>query len=347
MDHSDTPSHDTLLTVRGLTLGFGSAPPAAEGPDGFTEVLRGVDLTLRRGELFALVGESGCGKSLTALSILGLLPPEARVTRGEVHLAGVGDLLTLPEAERRPLRGRRIGMIFQEPASALNPVLTIGFQIIESLRQRRSLGRRQARAEAQRLLERVAMPEPRERLDAYPHQLSGGQQQRAMIAMALACEPDLLLADEPTTALDVTVQAQVLDILLGLQHDLGLTVLLITHDLGVVAQVSDRVGVMYAGQVVEQAPVETLFARPQHPYTRALLASVPRLGSRDLPEGIPGQVPEPGQLPSGCAFHPRCAEALERCSRGAPPWVPVADDHRSRCVLSESSSLGEPGEGDP
>ena len=299
----------------------------------------------------ALVGESGCGKTLTALAILGLLPPTASA-RGAIHLEGAGDLNALDRRRRREIRGRRVAMIFQEPMTALNPVLSLGHQIGESLRLRRKMSRAAARRESRRLLELVAMPDPERRLRSYPHQLSGGQLQRAMIAMALAADPELLLADEPTTALDVTVQAQVIQLLLELRRRLGLTVLLITHDLGVVAQCCDRVVVMYAGQVVEQAPVDDLFRRPAHPYTRALLAAVPRLDGKSLdPRGIPGRVPAPGELPAGCSFHPRCSSATELCRRQAPElygWSGTGHrdaGRRSRCFLArDQDSPGGDGE---
>ncbi len=317
-----------LLAIEGLSVRFGAG----------AGVLRRVGFEVRRGEILALVGESGCGKTLTALAILGLLPPAATVIGGRIELDGDGDLLALDRQRRREVRGRRLAMIFQEPMSAMNPVLSLGFQIGEVLRVRQRLSRRQSLRQAGRLLELVGMPDPERRLQSFPHQLSGGQLQRSMIAMALASEPDLLLADEPTTALDVTVQAQVIDLLLDLRRRLDLTVLLITHDLGVVAQCCDRVVVMYAGEVVEQAAVGELFARSAHPYTRALLASVPRLdGGKASFEGIPGRVPEAGQLPSGCPFHPRCGLATEVCRRRRPALNDVAgtaaERHAARCFL--------------
>jgi ABC-type dipeptide/oligopeptide/nickel transport system ATPase component len=248
----------------------------------WTPVVCGVSLALRRGEILGLVGESGSGKSLTALAVLGLVPPPGRVTAGRVLLDGPGgptDLLALPSRALRQVRGGRIGMVFQEPATAFNPVYTIGFQIVEAVRAHRRMPRRAALDEAVRLLDRVALPDPRRRLGDYPHQLSGGQRQRAMIAMALAGGPDLLLADEPTTALDVTLQAQILELLEDLRADLGLSVLLITHDMGVVAETCDRVVVMRAGRVVEEAGVEELFRAPVHPYTRELMAAVPKLAT--------------------------------------------------------------------
>ncbi|HEV8582937.1 MAG TPA: ABC transporter ATP-binding protein [Thermoanaerobaculia bacterium] len=269
-----------LLEVRDLEVSF---PLAGE----WTPVVCGVSLAVGRGELLGLVGESGSGKSLTALAVLGLVPPPGRVRGGHVRLAGAGgpaDLLTLPLREMRRVRGGRIGMVFQEPASAFDPVYTIGFQIAEAVRAHHRISPREARDEAVRLLDRVALADARRRLGDYPHQLSGGQRQRAMIAMALAGGPDLLLADEPTTGLDVTLQAQVLELLEDLRRDLGLSVLLITHDLGVVAETCDRVVVMRAGRVVEEAEVSALFRAPVHPYTRELLAALPRLPSS--PRGL-------------------------------------------------------------
>jgi len=267
------PGGAPLLAVQDLEVSF----PAAGD---WTPVVRGVSLAVGRGEIVGLVGESGSGKTLTALAVLGLLPPPGRATAGRVLLNGPGgrtDLLTLSPGELRQVRGARIGMVFQEPATAFDPVYTIGFQIAEAVGAHRRISRRAARDEAVQLLDRVALPDARRRLGDYPHQLSGGQRQRAMIAMALAGAPDLLLADEPTTALDVTLQAQILELLEDLRADLGLSVLLITHDLGVVAETCDRVVVMRAGRVVEEAEVEALFRAPVHPYTRELLAALPRL----------------------------------------------------------------------
>ena len=325
-----------LLAVEDLSIGFSRG----------ARVVRGVGFEVRRGEILGVVGESGCGKTLTALAVLGLLPAAATVTGGRIVLDGEGDLLALGRRQRRLIRGRRVAMVFQEPTSALNPRLSLGFQIGEALRARQGLSRRVARRHARRLLELVAMPDPERRLNSYPHQLSGGQLQRAMIAMALASKPDVLLADEPTTALDVTIQAQVLDLLLDLRRRLGLTVVLITHDLGVVAQCCDRVVVMYAGEVVEAAAVGDLFERPSHPYTQALLASVPRLDGATVSfEGIPGRVPEPERIPPGCPFHPRCAQALPVCGRRQPVLyeaagaaAPAAEtdsfqSHLARCFL--------------
>jgi ABC-type dipeptide/oligopeptide/nickel transport system ATPase component len=267
----------SLLAVRGLTIAF---PKAGS----WQPVVRNVSLAVERGEIFGLVGESGSGKTMTALAILGLLPANARVTAGRIELeetdGGTVDLLTLGPRGLRQVRGGRIGLVFQEPSTAMNPAYTVGFQIVEAVQAHRRMSSREARDEAVRLLDLVALADARRRLDDYPHQLSGGQRQRAMIAMALAGGPDLLLADEPTTALDVTLQAQILDLLENLRRDLGFSVLLITHDLGVVAGTCDRVAVMHEGEIVEEAGVEELFRAPAHPYTRELLAAVPRLGAQ-------------------------------------------------------------------
>ncbi len=317
-----------LLTVENLTITFpvdGQAVP----------VVRDASFALDRGQFVGLVGESGCGKSVTALAILRLVPEPGRIERGSIRLED-RDLLDLPAEDMRRVRGARIGIVFQEPMTSLNPVFTIGFQIGESLRVHRNLSRKAAREAAIGLLDRVAIPSARQRVDDYPHQLSGGQRQRAMIAMALACEPELLIADEPTTALDVTVQAQILELLDRLRRELGLTVLLITHDLAVVAETCDRAVVMYAGQVVEESSVERLFESPSHPYTRGLLGAVPRLG-QPAPRGrlptIPGRVPDAGDLPAGCAFHPRCAEVMEICSRSEPATYQLGGGHAARCFL--------------
>jgi peptide/nickel transport system ATP-binding protein len=328
-----------LLSIEGLEVIF---PQERDGI--WVQVLRGASLTVRRGECVGLVGESGSGKSMLALAVLRLVPPPGRV-RGRVLLDGGDlpaatagaaapaggrlppvDLLALPEAAMRRVRGARIGMVFQEPMTALNPFYTVGFQIAEAVAAHRPIGRRAARAEAVRLLERVAMPAVGRRLDDYPHQLSGGQRQRVLLAMALAGDPELLLADEPTTALDVTLQAQVLTLLEELRQDLGLAVLLITHDLAVVAETCDRVAVLYAGQIVEQADAADLFAAPAHPYTRGLLATLPRLGQpaqRGHLPVLPGQPAEPASRPAGCAFHPRCPEAMAVCELEEPPETMV------------------------
>ncbi len=323
-----------LLAVDDLSVAFGGAgSPVA--------VVRGLSFEVAAGEFLGLVGESGCGKSVTALALLRLVPEPGRITGGRILLDGE-NLLERSETQMRRVRGGRIGMIFQEPMSALNPVLSVGFQIAEAVRVHHRVSRREAREEAVRLLELVAIPAPRQRLKDYPHQLSGGQRQRVMIAIALAAKPDLVIADEPTTALDVTVQAQILELLEDLRQKLGLAVLLITHDLAVVAETCDRVVVMYAGQVVEQAPVGQLFAAPAHPYTRGLLAAVPRLGGGarggELP-AIPGQVPEPARLPAGCAFHPRCAEVMDECRERQPEIFAVAAGQTARCFLHRPANV--------
>ena len=327
-----------LLAIRGLTVAF----PAPDGA--WTEVVREASLDVGEGEVVGLVGESGSGKTMTALSVLRLVPPPGRILAGSVRVAG-DDVLALAEPELRRLRGGRVGMVFQEPAAALDPVFTVGFQLVEAIRAHERVGRRQARERAAGLLARVAIPDPRRRLDAYPHQLSGGQRQRVMIALALAASPRLLLADEPTTALDVTLQAQMLELLLSLRDELGLAILLVTHDLAVVAEVCDRVTVMYCGEVVEEAPTTALFAAPAHPYTRGLIAAVPRLG-RPAPRGamptIPGQVPDPRRRPAGCAFHPRCGFVMPACRERRPPFYEIAGGQsRARCFLHDEAVVAQ------
>ena len=326
---------DAVLEVAGLGVAFKSET-------GRIQVVHDVSFTLKRGEVLALVGESGSGKSVTSLALMQLTPPSPRTRlNGSALFRGrdgvVRDLLVLPETEMQAMRGNEISMIFQEPMTSLNPVQTVGMQIAEAMIFHRGLKRREALGEAQGLLERVGIPEARRRLYAYPHQLSGGMRQRIMIAMALACNPSVLIADEPTTALDVTVQAQILELLQGLRAGMGTSILFITHNLGVVAEIADRVMVMYAGRIVEQGSVVPVLKHPAMPYTRRLLRSVPRL---DLPEAsgtsletIPGSVPDPAHLPTGCTFHPRCAYA-ERglCDVKVPPIEEVAENHQLRCL---------------
>ncbi len=325
-----TADLEPLLAVRELTVAFPFG-------DGWAEVVRGASFDVGRGEFVGLVGESGSGKSVTALAVLRLVPPPGEIRGGSIRLDG-RDLLGLDEPAMREVRGGSIGLVFQEPMTALDPVVAVGAQIVEAIRIHRPLGRREARSEALHLLELVAMPDAASRLADYPHQLSGGQRQRALLAMALAAGPRLLIADEPTTALDVTIQAQILDLLQRLRQELGLAVLLITHDLAVIAETCDRVVVLYAGQVVEEGPIAPLFANPAHPYTRGLLAAVPVLG-RPAPRGalptIPGQVPVAGRLPSGCAFHPRCPEVMPHCSERVPPAYELGGGRRARCFLHE------------
>jgi peptide/nickel transport system ATP-binding protein len=309
--------------------------------DGVVAAVDGVSLEVRAGETLALVGESGSGKSITALSILRLVPePAGRIVAGHVWFRG-RDLMTLPAAAMRRVRGREIAMVFQEPMTSLNPVFTCGDQIAETLVLHERLGRAAARARTIELLRQVGIPAPEQRVDEYPHQLSGGMRQRVMIAMALACRPALLIADEPTTALDVTIQAQILELLRRLQAELGMALLLITHDLGVVAGVADRVSVLYAGQVVESCDAAAVFRQGRHPYTAGLLASLPRLGRhRAALRVIPGQVPDPADFPAGCRFHPRCPIAEVRCAASAPSLDPVGDRHLSRCWRAQEIAAG-------
>jgi oligopeptide/dipeptide ABC transporter ATP-binding protein len=297
----------------------------------------GVDLRVHRGETLGIVGESGCGKSVTALSIMRLIPqPPGRIAAGEIRFDGT-DLLGLPAEQMRRIRGNRISMIFQEPMTSLNPVYTIGEQIAEAIRLHQGLTGRAALERARAMLQRVGIPAPERRVREYPHQLSGGMRQRAMIAMALACSPDLLIADEPTTALDVTIQAQILDLMNELKSAFSTAIILITHDLGVIAESAARVVVMYAGKVVEEAEALGIFDSPLHPYTAGLLRSVPRAGRRRAPgerlAEIRGTVPMPAHLPPGCAFHPRCPSVMARCTREAPELLPVADGRSVRCWL--------------
>ena len=319
---------DLLLDVRGLTTRFESS----EGP---LHAVDDVDLEVHRGETLGLVGESGSGKSMLAYSILRLVPSPGRIVAGRVSWKG-RDLLELNEEAMRRLRGREISFIFQEPSAALNPVLTVGEQVAEPLRIHERLSRRASLARAVELLREVRLPDPERRIHDYPHQMSGGMKQRALIAMAIACSPDLVIADEPTTALDVTNQAQILDLLARLKEEHRLSLILVSHDLGVVAENADRVAVMYAGRIVESATVERLFEDPQHPYTRGLLHSVPRArgiqGKAKL-RSIEGVVPNLAHLPPGCAFAPRCPDRFAPCDRRVPPLVEIQPGHLSACYL--------------
>jgi peptide/nickel transport system ATP-binding protein len=295
----------------------------------------GVSFSLDRGETMALVGESGCGKSLTSLALLQLVPTPGRIEPGSTIRLGDTDVLALQGEALRRIRGRRVGMVFQDPMTSLNPVFTVGDQIIEGIRAHFKMPKAQARERALGLLQEVGIPDPVARLKAYPHQLSGGMRQRVMIAIALSAEPEILVADEPTTALDVTVQAQILEVLDRLRESRGMAVLLITHDLGIVAGRADRVAVMYAGQIVEEAPTALLFAHPSHPYTQGLFASVPRIkGPLQRLNPIRGSVPAPTAWPSGCRFRPRCPQAFDK-SEMEPPLLTVEPDHRMRCWLAE------------
>jgi oligopeptide/dipeptide ABC transporter ATP-binding protein len=306
---------------------------------GTVHAVDGVSMSIDRGETLGVVGESGCGKSVTALSILRLLQkPTGRIAGGEILMEGT-NLLELPESEMRKIRGNRISMIFQEPMTSLNPVYTINAQISEPLMMHQGMSKQDARKRTAEMLDIVGIPNAESRIDDYPHQFSGGQRQRVMIAMALACNPSLLIADEPTTALDVTVQAQILDLMNELKKEFGSSVMLITHSLGVVAETAQRVAVMYAAKVVEEAPTRTIFKTPSHPYTRALLNSIPRMDKEvDKLSLIKGIVPSPLNFPAGCRFHDRCTECFERCRREAPPMFQIAEGHGVRCWLYEKEA---------
>ena len=324
-----------LLSVRALTI-------AVPGPSGEeVAAVDGVSFDVGAGEIVALVGESGCGKTLTSLALVDLLPPPLRVVSGDVFFEG-RDVGALTAREKERLRGGGIGLVFQEPASALDPVRTIGSELAAVVVRHRGLSRAAAEDEAERWLGRVALPDPARQMRAYPHELSGGMRQRALLALALAGGPRLLVADEPTAALDVTVQAQILELLLTLRQDLALAILLVTHDLAVVAETASRVLVMYAGEIVESAPVDELFSNPRHPYTRGLMAARPGLapaGARRL-AALEGSVPEPGKRPPGCAFEPRCKEAFGRCSAARPTLVPAGAGSEAACFLLDGSEGG-------
>jgi peptide/nickel transport system ATP-binding protein/oligopeptide transport system ATP-binding protein len=317
---------EILLEVKNLRTTFHTY-------DGEVRAADGIDLSVCKGEILGIVGESGCGKSVTSLSMMRLIPsPPGEVSADKMELNGV-ELQTLTDTQMLQVRGNEISMIFQEPMSSLNPVFTVGDQIIEAIILHQKMNKADARNKAIEMLDLVQIPSPDKRIDDYPHQMSGGMRQRAMIAMALACEPALLIADEPTTALDVTIQAQILELLCQLQRDFGMSIIIITHDLGVVAEIAHRVTVMYAGVVVENADVQTLFANPLHPYTRGLLASLPRLDVqlKRLPV-IPGAVPNLLNLPGGCRFHPRCPLIMDICRETEPPLL--SQDHSEvRCWL--------------
>jgi oligopeptide/dipeptide ABC transporter ATP-binding protein len=320
---------EVLLDVRGLRTHFHTS-------GGVIRAVDGVSWDVRKGETVALVGESGCGKSVSALSVMRLVSrPAGRIEAGEILFKG-RNLLALSEEEMRQVRGREIGMIFQEPMTSLNPVLTVGRQLTEPLEIHLNMNRAESQTRAVELLSLVGIPDGARRLRQFPHQFSGGMRQRIMIAMALACNPALILADEPTTALDVTIQAQILELMKSLSRRLGVAILMITHNLGVVARYADRVNVMYAGKIVERATAREIYANPRHPYTLGLLRSVPRLDEprRAKLQPISGQPPDLSRLPAGCSFAPRCAYVIERCRHETPPLDPVTPDHLSACWLA-------------
>jgi peptide/nickel transport system ATP-binding protein len=319
-----------LLEVSHLTTGFSSAT-------GTAVAVNDVSLTVEAGETLAIVGESGSGKSMTALSIMRLVPPPGRVLGGSVRLQG-RDLTALPEREMQTLRGAAISLIFQEPMTALNPVFSVGDQIAETLVVHGECEWPAARARAVALLEAVKIPDAASRARDYPHQLSGGLRQRMMIAMALACRPVLVIADEPTTALDVTIQAEILDLLKEMKADFGVALLLITHDLGVVAEMADRVAVMYAGRIVEESPAAAFFDSPQHPYSKGLLASLPQGGGSRRLQAIEGAIPSLSHLPPGCPFEPRCPDRIEACTAAVPPLDAISPERRARCIRLEGAS---------
>ena len=326
-------TENTLIDVRGLRVLF-------HGDDGrTTHAVDSVDLTVANGATLGLVGESGCGKSVTSLAIMGLLPKQSAEVSGSISFEGF-DLLQTPDETLRDLRGNRLAMIFQEPMTSLNPSFTIGDQIIETILRHRGGSQRSARERAIDLLRRVHIPSPEKRIDEYPHKLSGGMRQRVMIAMALACDPRLLIADEPTTALDVTLQAQILELMRELKAESGAAIILITHDLGVVAEVCDEVAVMYAGEIVERADVDDLFASPQHPYTVGLLGSIPRLDRRATHLAtIEGMVPNMTNPPAGCRFAARCPFVGDACRAAPPPLVEASAGHWSRCIKAPLERL--------
>jgi len=320
--------NEALLEVKKLQTSFFTS-------DGVVRAVDNVSFHVRRGEAVALVGESGCGKSVTAMSIMRLVATPGKITAGEIRFKG-RDLAAIPEREMRNVRGNDIAMVFQEPMTSLNPVFKIGAQVAEAIRIHRKVSKKEAWKQAGDMLDLVSIPDPVKRLEDYPHQLSGGMRQRVMIAIALSCDPELLIADEPTTALDVTIQAQIMELLASLQKRLGLAILLITHDLGVVAEFCERVIVMYTGRVVEEAPVLDLFAKPAHPYTRGLLKSLPSIIKGEVQGRLPtiaGMVPSLNALPSGCKFNPRCPDVMEICYGREPALMQVGPAQTARCYL--------------
>ncbi|MBW1961275.1 MAG: ABC transporter ATP-binding protein [Deltaproteobacteria bacterium] len=329
---------EKLLRVKDLHTHFFT-------PEGIVKAVDGVSFDIARGQTLGILGESGCGKSVTALSIMRLIPdPPGRIRKGAILMDGQ-DLLQASESEMRNIRGNRISMIFQEPMTSLNPVYTIGNQISETYVIHQNMNLKDALNQSIEMLKMVGIPAPEKRAHEYPHQLSGGMRQRAMIAMAMACKPKLLIADEPTTALDVTIQAQILNLMLHLQEELGMAIMMITHDLGVIAEMSDHVVVMYAGEVVEYSPIDILFTQSLHPYTTGLMKSIPKLGSK-FKEGktplqeIPGVVPNLIRMPPGCLFAPRCNRVMKQCNSQRPPMFIINDEHGAKCWLVEREAKG-------
>jgi oligopeptide/dipeptide ABC transporter ATP-binding protein len=321
-----------LLSVNNLVTSFRTA-------DGEVSAVRDVSFSVNKSETLCIVGESGCGKSITSLSIMGLLPSNGSIKSGSIHLEGT-DLTKLSNDELRKIRGNKMSMIFQEPMTALNPVLTIGYQLREPLMIHQKLSKQEATLQGIELLKQVGIPYPEKRINQYPHELSGGMRQRVMIAISLACTPGLLIADEPTTALDVTIQAQILDLIQDLKDQLGMGVVMVTHDMGVVAEIADKVMVMYAGEKIEEGPVDEIFNHPSHPYTRGLLSSVPNVDDPNFElEAIPGSMPSLNEQISGCRFHPRCEYALERCKVEAPKEYALKNGHNVKCWLSEEGEI--------
>ena len=324
---------ENLIEVKKLVTQF-------SGKNGTVTAVDGVSFNIKKGETLGIVGESGCGKSVTSMSILRLIPPQSgKIASGEILFKGK-DLTRLNQKEIRQIRGNEIAMIFQDSMTGLNPVMTIGKQLVETITAHSKMDKKEAWERAREMLMKVGIPSPAQRLKEYPHQLSGGMRQRVMIAMALSCNAALFIADEPTTALDVTIQAQILDLMNQLKKETGTSILFITHDLGVVAEVCDDVAVMYCGRVVERGDVKTIFANPSHPYTKGLLGSIPRLGDagKEL-KSIPGNVPNPKYMPKGCKFEPRCPYASEKCREEEPGFFQIEEGHISRCWLCESGQL--------
>ena len=324
---------EKVLQVKDLELWF-------VNEFGAKKILNGISFDIYKGETLGIVGESGCGKSVTSLSIMRLLNEPPATLRGEINFQG-RNLLTLSEKQMQPIRGNRISMIFQEPMTSLNPVFTIGNQLTETFTMHQGLSKKEAKEKCIELLRMVRIPEPEQRFEEFPHQLSGGMRQRVMIAMALACQPELLIADEPTTALDVTIQAQVLELMKDLQKEMGTSIAFITHDLGVISEMCDRVVVLYCGEVVEEALVDDIFDAPTHPYTIGLLSTLPKIGSEERLAVIPGVVPPAGKFPTGCVFAPRCKYATEKCHACKPDLVEVGEGHRARCFRYAEGWEGE------